>query len=102
MLVVDFFFQAEDGIRDADVTGVQTCALPILRVMEIVGAESECVRVLAEEWLVSRQRRHGSALPRYGMGISGLRFEELPVAEIGRASCRERAESTSVGAGMRR
>src|SRR2546422_8316709 len=24
-----FFFQAEDGIRDVDVTGVQTCALPI-------------------------------------------------------------------------
>src|SRR5436305_1388246 len=24
-----FFFQAEDGIRNADVTGVQTCALPI-------------------------------------------------------------------------
>src|SRR6266498_2975156 len=29
-MVVFFFFQAEDGIRDADVTGVQTCALPIL------------------------------------------------------------------------
>ena len=27
--VVDVFFQAEDGIRDYDVTGVQTCALPI-------------------------------------------------------------------------
>src|SRR5690625_6614769 len=26
-----FFFQAEDGIRDGHVTGVQTCALPILR-----------------------------------------------------------------------
>src|SRR5215813_8846840 len=26
-----FFFQAEDGIRDADVTGVQTCALTIFR-----------------------------------------------------------------------
>ena len=26
-----FFFQAEDGIRDYDVTGVQTCPLPILR-----------------------------------------------------------------------
>src|SRR5207245_6087345 len=26
-----FFFQAEDGIRDATVTGVQTCALPISR-----------------------------------------------------------------------
>ena len=24
-----FFFQAEDGIRDIGVTGVQTCALPI-------------------------------------------------------------------------
>src|SRR5260370_28307294 len=24
-----FFFQAEDGIRDSSVTGVQTCALPI-------------------------------------------------------------------------
>ena len=27
---VVFFFQAEDGIRDYKVTGVQTCALPIL------------------------------------------------------------------------
>src|SRR5690554_7263636 len=26
-----FFFQAEDGIREADVTGVQTCALPIFK-----------------------------------------------------------------------
>src|SRR5690606_39539424 len=26
---MDFFFQAEDGIRDFHVTGVQTCALPI-------------------------------------------------------------------------
>src|SRR5260370_41229087 len=27
-----FFFQAEDGIRDSSVTGVQTCALPISKV----------------------------------------------------------------------
>src|SRR5439155_3680663 len=27
--IVFFFFQAEDGIRDGHVTGVQTCALPI-------------------------------------------------------------------------
>src|SRR6266850_6067329 len=27
--MVNFFFQAEDGIRDYKVTGVQTCALPI-------------------------------------------------------------------------
>src|SRR6266568_6629902 len=30
-LIVFFFFQAEDGIRDGTVTGVQTCALPISR-----------------------------------------------------------------------
>src|SRR5580658_1699577 len=29
-----FFFQAEDGIRDYKVTGVQTCALPICRILE--------------------------------------------------------------------
>src|SRR2546430_1798027 len=28
-LLSEFFFQAEDGIRDLTVTGVQTCALPI-------------------------------------------------------------------------
>ena len=28
-VLVFFFFQAEDGIRDWSVTGVQTCALPI-------------------------------------------------------------------------
>src|SRR5690625_222548 len=32
-LVPSFFFQAEDGIRDGHVTGVQTCALPILAIM---------------------------------------------------------------------
>src|SRR3712207_307589 len=30
-----FFFQAEDGIRDIGVTGVQTCALPILQQTEL-------------------------------------------------------------------
>src|SRR2546426_12549184 len=33
-----FFFQAEDGIRDYKVTGVQTCALPIGRVFAAAGA----------------------------------------------------------------
>src|SRR2546422_10380501 len=31
MSMLFFFFQAEDGIRDVAVTGVQTCALPICR-----------------------------------------------------------------------
>ena len=33
LLAVVSFFQAEDGIRDRDVTGVQTCALPICDVV---------------------------------------------------------------------
>src|SRR5690606_42108752 len=34
-----FVFQAEDGIRDFHVTGVQTCALPILKDFEILGGK---------------------------------------------------------------
>src|SRR2546427_5912532 len=45
-----FFFQAEDGIRDLTVTGVQTCALPISRydvIAQRFGAEqSEAVQFL--------------------------------------------------------
>src|SRR5207245_6657120 len=33
-----FFFQAEDGIRDATVTGVQTCALPIFAINAVYSA----------------------------------------------------------------
>src|SRR5256885_11704294 len=32
-IIIFFFFQAEDGIRDYKVTGVQTCALPIFRLI---------------------------------------------------------------------
>src|SRR5690625_3600025 len=43
-----FFFQAEDGIRDGHVTGVQTCALPI----------SECFRLeqIAKQMLIDPPR----------------------------------------------
>src|SRR5215813_6438673 len=36
-----FFFRAEDGIRGADVTGVQTCALPISQVDRFVEGGEE-------------------------------------------------------------
>src|SRR5690606_41164623 len=38
--VVVFFFQAEDGIRDFHVTGVQTCALPIYRALDLAKVAS--------------------------------------------------------------
>src|SRR6266699_971791 len=41
-----FFFQAEDGIRDADVTGVQKCALPISTgLVPCIGAEKQRVSI---------------------------------------------------------
>src|SRR2546427_6648322 len=42
-----FFFQAEDGIRDLTVTGVQTCALPILK--------AEQARIQTQEQLDIRE-----------------------------------------------
>src|ERR1022692_832690 len=35
-----FFFQAEDGIRDYKVTGVQTCALPIYKIRVVYAGDS--------------------------------------------------------------
>src|SRR5579884_4334777 len=41
-----FFFQAEDGIRDGHVTGVQTCALPILIYTDVAQLKSELAALL--------------------------------------------------------
>src|SRR5579872_1327628 len=49
------FFQAEDGIRDADVTGVQTCALPISK----NSAPSPC-KFRFEYCAISRKSNCGS------------------------------------------
>src|SRR6266498_3490782 len=40
-----FFFQAEDGIRDADVTGVQTCALPIYLDPAVRGGQDSRIKI---------------------------------------------------------
>src|SRR2546430_7577696 len=45
---VVFFFQAEDGIRDLTVTGVQTCALPIYVFWTVLGTAPN--RQLVVEW----------------------------------------------------
>src|SRR5256885_3021761 len=52
-----FFFQAEDGIRDYKVTGVQTCALPILKYLTN--------RILPA---LSRERGHSVKLLVIGKG----------------------------------
>src|SRR5438132_11362617 len=53
MICCFFFFQAEDGIRDHCVTGVQTCALPI-----------SC-RIVCSRLTTSRDRLHDSPRRKY-------------------------------------
>src|SRR2546427_6529547 len=46
-----FFFQAEDGIRDLTVTGVQTCALPIYTLQQLIVSTRRCRRIaLLHPW----------------------------------------------------
>src|SRR5690606_40237737 len=87
-----FFFQAEDGIRDFHVTGVQTCALPI------------CSFTSCASFSICRLVRSGVRL----LGLAVLAptlSSDTPISatttptssaaqagsiKIGRASCRER------------
>src|SRR5256885_3325640 len=49
-----FFFQAEDGIRDYKVTGVQTCALPIFQALQaLVGGVRTKVTALSQSGAVA-------------------------------------------------
>src|SRR2546429_694544 len=72
----DFFFQAEDCIRDVAVTGVQTCALPILRRCSDVrnhGGGNSAGRSAAS----SKHRLTGTiGTPRYGRWCPLLPFSE--------------------------
>src|SRR5206468_9334643 len=78
-----FFFQAEDGIRGLIVTGVQTCALPI------------------------SGRRHpplanpGRRQARQSDADHPTKVGGYP-AEIGRASCRERVDSSGGGVAIKK
>src|SRR3712207_1309905 len=65
MLHIFFFFQAEDGIRDIGVTGVQTCALPICKVQFIRLAIlfvvlTTCTTAFADVKIKTRQTREGA------------------------------------------
>src|SRR3712207_8671845 len=87
-----FFFQAEDGIRDIGVTGVQTCALPIW-------APSAATRAGARG--SSSARTAAPRRPRgSGGGAAGARAGAA--AEIGRASCRERGEISVVAVSLKK
>src|SRR3712207_3086799 len=50
MIITFFFFQAEDGIRDIGVTGVQTCALPILGLPDVWWFRPDGRRMTTPDW----------------------------------------------------
>src|SRR5690606_39371477 len=90
-----FFFQAEDGIRDFHVTGVQTCALPISGPPTAVGYPSSYL-----EWhtnLAGSYIAHVISLITEGVFVTFPDLKFVLVEEIGRASCRERVESRVLG-----
>src|SRR5699024_11258649 len=92
------FFHAEAGIRDRNVTGVQTCALPISYLTQdhakllatmpfLKGCETNVV--------VDNEQR--SPFDRGSTEIDG--YTEMFFDKIGRASCRERVQCTTDASG---
>src|SRR5437773_7768465 len=93
-----FFFQAEDGIRDRDVTGVQTCALPIF----VAGIpDNHFIRVVRED-PVRRGLLYGGG--EFGVYVS---FDDgggwqtlqrnLPIVPIHDLVVKDRSEERRVG-----
>src|SRR5215210_8799138 len=107
-----FFFQAEDGIRDTSVTGVQTCALPIspldplalsfqLKLLWLSGYLphlTSCAECGGDTNLAGYSPKSGGALcaacadgalPLSPQGLHGIEaLLNLPVADAGRAPLR--------------
>src|SRR5438270_12099486 len=89
IFLVCFFFQAEDGIRDLTVTGVQTCALPIF------GQVAHRQQPVSKDAILLFGIFAYRLLP-----VSDLPNVDFPTiqvnaslpGEIGRASCRERVK----------
>src|SRR5437764_8637854 len=88
-----FFFQAEDGIRDTSVTGVQTCALPIW------ATYTEAMRATCRLFMCTALATLACAcgadppdkeLNQAKAALDAAQNAGAVTYEIGRASCRER------------
>src|SRR5690606_41185895 len=97
--VFGLFFQAEDGIRDFHVTGVQTCALPISERGRITHDESlttalhRAVRAGLASAAVDPHRLPDQPLERVGIGFVILTQVDRPRSEERRVGkeCRSRS-----------
>src|SRR5207245_11050709 len=103
---LSFFFQTEDGIRDATVTGVQTCALPIS------SRRAGCVqnRQRTNRRMSRAARLHADGKTRCPWpgddpfyiayhdtewGVPEYDDRALYEKQLGRASCRERVDAAA-------
>src|SRR2546427_6503835 len=87
-----FFFQAEDGIRDLTVTGVQTCALPIYRLPSVQAAPQAAAgrpgrpdRDRARHWLpaMALGLRPNRIWVRFGLWITATVLSTIALLAIG-------------------
>src|SRR5256884_4273229 len=99
LCVFFFFFQAEDGIRDVAVTGVQTCAFPISSWSNAADSKALCPAPMTTTLFSAKRPRsqwsqeweansRGTCLNSSGLLAKGS--TPAAIIKIGRASCRER------------
>src|SRR2546430_7031094 len=87
VIFIFFFFQAEDGIRDLTVTGVQTCALPIspnfFTTYFFIKSQPSCAK-------------YSSKLILHGLGFAAS-FLVFPKTDLYMQLKKERSEERRVG-----
>src|SRR2546426_5245617 len=83
IMMLFFFFQAEDGIRDYKVTGVQTCALPICRRIEAKHGAMDGQVIPHQTQVAPETHLGGYVLPT---GLTHQGMKQQPVHDFERAS----------------
>src|SRR5690606_40078788 len=105
--------QAEDGIRDFHVTGVQTCALPICGNANLQASVAQGIQSAGENGGAAGLVGVGMATGMMGVGTlqqpvappapaADDPVTKLKKAKIGRASCRERGSMSVVDVAVMR
>src|SRR5439155_14041853 len=90
-----FFFQAEDGIRDGHVTGVQTCALPICCQICVEVCPFEAIKMDTEFELSNTDRFGGLLLDKHQLAKSNEYYQKIHPTEA--AEVDSRSEERRVG-----
>src|SRR6266581_6985672 len=88
-----FFFQAEDGIRDGRVTGVQTCALPISTMGVPTGEQdgwlrNKGLRIIGGGGRIEIGWPDLSSYPGFGLVRTRLDFDEILARHAEKAGAR--------------